>query len=192
MLLLQVRRERHYYPETVSTRALETMHSALIAMIAAATNASARHSGVKSRFQRVVIPSFPRTRPYPPFFVFARVRHPKMNPRKGQADGYARELWRRLRQSSHTTSSSGHNSSNNNNKTKHTEGAERKKNAHALLEASLRCRHEWLCREAFREASSVMGRGDGEGLPSHPRELTALLVLLRRLLSVVFEAVEDW
>lgn len=37
-----------------------------------------------------------------------------------------------------------------------------------------------------------MGRGDGEGLPPHPRDLTALLVLLRRLVSVVFEADEDW
>lgn len=65
MSLLQVRRERNHYPETGSTRALETRHSALIALIAATTDASVRHSGVKSRFQRLVMHSFPGTRPYP-------------------------------------------------------------------------------------------------------------------------------
>eukprot|EP00903_Cladosiphon_okamuranus_P005904 g5838.t1 len=55
----------------------------------------------------------------------------------------------------------------------------------AVLEASLRCCHSWLCREAFGEAVAMMGHGDGEGLPASPRELTAVIALLQRCLSLL-------
>lgn len=48
--------------------------------------------------------------------------------------------------------------------------------------------HRWLCGEAFRLASATMGSGDGRGLPPHPRDLTALLALLHRFVSVLFVA----
>lgn len=56
----------------------------------------------------------------------------------------------------------------------------------ALLEVSLRCRHAWLCSEAFCEATEIMGNGDGNGLPANPRELAALIALLQRFLSALF------
>lgn len=55
----------------------------------------------------------------------------------------------------------------------------------AILEGGLRCRHDWLCTEAFREASAMIGSGDGEGLPPSPRELTALLGLLQQVVSTL-------
>lgn len=55
-----------------------------------------------------------------------------------------------------------------------------------LLEASLRCQHCWLCSEAFREVSAMLGSGDGRGLPPKPRDLTAVLSLLQSLISVLF------
>lgn len=58
----------------------------------------------------------------------------------------------------------------------------------AMLEASLRCSHGWLCREAFGEAAAMMGHGDGEGLPASPRELTTVIVLLQRCLSLLWVA----
>lgn len=58
----------------------------------------------------------------------------------------------------------------------------------AMLEASLRCCHGWLCEEAFREAAAMMGNGDGEGLPPAPRELTAVIVLLQHFLSLLWVA----
>lgn len=58
----------------------------------------------------------------------------------------------------------------------------------AMLEASLRCRHGWLCQEAFGEAATMMGGGDGEGLPAPPRELTAVIGLLQRFLSLSWVA----
>ena len=58
----------------------------------------------------------------------------------------------------------------------------------AMLEASLRCSHGWLCEEAFREAASRMGHGGGEGLPASPRELTAVIVLLQEFLPLLWVA----
>lgn len=158
-------------------------------------------------FQGLIMPPprAPALRPLDPLLSSINTHASfKSKPEKGQADGYARELWRRLRQPSYTCSSSGSsdssngpsssnsNGNGNSNKTKYIECDGRNKNVHALLEASLRCRHQWLCREAFREASLMMGRGDGAGLPRHPRELTALLFTLQRILSAVFEADEGW
>lgn len=57
-----------------------------------------------------------------------------------------------------------------------------------MLQAAVRSRHAWLCGEVFREASAMMGTGDGEGLPPSPRELTALLTLLRQFLSLLWVA----
>ncbi|CAM9240947.1 unnamed protein product, partial [Ectocarpus sp. 8 AP-2014] len=60
----------------------------------------------------------------------------------------------------------------------------------AVLEGGLRCRHDWLCAEAFRETSATIGSGDGEGLPPSPRELTALLGLLQQVVSNLRVAAE--
>ena len=65
---------------------------------------------------------------------------------------------------------------------------EKKSTAFAVLEASMLCGNGWLCGEAFRVASATMGSGDGKGLPPSPRDLTALLELLHRFLSVLFAA----
>lgn len=57
-----------------------------------------------------------------------------------------------------------------------------------VLEASLRSGHGWLCVEAFREASAMMGSGDGEGLPPPPRKLTAVLAVLQRFMYFLWVA----
>lgn len=58
----------------------------------------------------------------------------------------------------------------------------------AVLEASLRSGHGWLSVEAFREASAMMGSGDGEGLPPPPRKLAAVLAVLQRFMNFLWVA----
>lgn len=53
-----------------------------------------------------------------------------------------------------------------------------------LLDAAVQCQHEWLCAEAFHEATAMLGRGSADGLPAHPRELRAVLASLHAFLSL--------
>lgn len=61
----------------------------------------------------------------------------------------------------------------------------------SVLGVSLRCRHEWLCHEAFRLAVAVLEEkekeeGEARGLPpAHSRELTLLLDLVQQIISTV-------
>ncbi|CAM9298889.1 unnamed protein product, partial [Scytosiphon promiscuus] len=83
-----------------------------------------------------------------------------------------------------TTRSSGSSGSDGSGEVSHRRRAE--STVFEMLEAAVRCRHAWLCGEVFREASTMMGAGEGEGLPPSPRDLTAVLALLRQFLSFLW------